>query len=126
MNRRHLKVELIFGQDEGPEYILEEHLFTIDGKNDLVITIQLERWVNMAKEGWWSGDTHVHHPTEKKAHRDFLIEYAKAVDLHVVNILVMGHHQGTDFPQNGFGKAYRVQKDNQVLVSGQEDPQSKH
>jgi hypothetical protein len=44
--------------------------------------------------------------------------------VHVVNLLEMGHHQGTEFPQAGFGKPFRVQRGDFALVSGQEDPRS--
>ena len=99
-------------------------------------TFMLRRWINLPKMGWYSGDVHVHHPTNKPAFRDYLLAYAKAEDLHLVNILEMGHHgtgvdamghvhAGTDFTQQGFGQKFRVNKDNYWLVSGQEDPRSR-
>ena len=64
------------------------------------------------------------HPTTKKTHRDFLLRYAEAEDLHVVNVLEMGHHRGTDFKQLGFGKKFRQRRGDYCLVSGQEEPRS--
>jgi hypothetical protein len=42
----------------------------------------------------------------------------------VVNVLEMGHHRGTDFKQQGFGKKFRVNRADYWLVSGQEEPRS--
>jgi hypothetical protein len=87
-------------------------------------TLRLDRWIDLPARGWFSGDVHVHHPTTKKTHRDFLLRYAEAEDLHVVNVLEMGHHRGTDFKQLGFGKKFRQRRGDYCLVSGQEEPRS--
>ena len=52
------------------------------------------------------------------------MQYALAEDVHVVNLLEMGDHAGTEFAQAGFGKKFRVQRGDFALVSGQEDPRS--
>lgn len=36
----------------------------------------------------------------------------------------MGHHLGTDFKVDGFGRKFRLCKSNYCLISGQEDPRS--
>jgi hypothetical protein len=100
------------------EYIPVEKEFVVADGDFQEHTIRLDRWVDLPKQGWYSGDVHVHHPTLKKAHREFLLHYAEAEDLHVVNVLEMGHHRGTDFKQEGFGKDFRVHRDNYWLVSG--------
>ena len=121
----------------GNEYIPIEQVFTIkEGDLNVVKSFTLKRWIDLPKLGWYSGDVHVHHPTNQPAFRDYLLAYAKAEDLHVVNILEMGHHQtgvdamghehtGTDFKQAGFGEKFRINKDNYWLISGQEDPRSR-
>ncbi|WP_145073401.1 CehA/McbA family metallohydrolase domain-containing protein [Aureliella helgolandensis] len=107
----------------GMEYIPITESFTV-ATQDQEHTLKLDRWVDLPKRGWFSGDVHVHHPTTKKAHRDFLLRYAEAEDLHVVNVLEMGHHRGTDFKQLGFGKKFREVRGAYCLVSGQEEPRS--
>lgn len=107
----------------GMEYVPVTHEFTV-GTEDQEQTIRLERWVDLPALGWYSGDVHVHHPTTEKGHRDFLLSYAAAEDLHLVNVLEMGHHRGTDFKQLGFGRKFRVQRGDYWLVSGQEEPRS--
>ncbi len=87
-------------------------------------TVRLERWIDLAKEGWISGDVHVHHPTTEESHRDFLLEYARAEDVRLVNILEQTHHGGRHSPQAGFGPKFRAERDGRWLVSGQEAPSS--
>ena len=109
--------------DHGLEYIPVIEDFVIQGdEKHIKKTIELERWINLPEMGWYSGDVHVHHPTETKKQRKFLLQSAKAVDLHVVNVLEMGHHLGTDFKQAGFGKKFRKCDGDYCLISGQEDP----
>src|SRR5581483_5943196 len=44
----------------GPEY--RERRVTVDAHpgEDIERTVALERWIDMAAKGWWSGDLHVH------------------------------------------------------------------
>jgi hypothetical protein len=107
----------------GMEYVPVTHEFTV-AADDQEHTIRLERWVDLPARGWYSGDVHVHHPTTEKGHREFLLSYAAAEDLHLINVLEMGHHRGTDFKQLGFGRKFREQRGNYWLVSGQEEPRS--
>ncbi len=108
----------------GMEYVptVEEVVTTGPGKIEK--TVSLQRWIDLPARGWWSGDVHVHHPSVDAAEREFLMQYAVAEDVHVVNLLEMGHHQGTEFRQIGFGSKFRLQRGNFALVSGQEDPRS--
>lgn len=110
--------------DHGLEYVpAAETVSLTEGQTqDLVLT--LNRWVDMPALGWWSGDIHIHHPTRTPAERDFLLRYARAADVHVANILEMGHHEGTDFKQGGFGETGRHNDGHHWIVSGQEDPRS--
>ena len=43
----------------GPEYVTRTRVVTIDGKPQR-LTFKLERWIDPAKSGWWSGDSHIH------------------------------------------------------------------
>lgn len=112
--------------DHGVEYVpvVKEIDVTGQEQQPVQVVMQFERWIDMPKRGWWSGDVHVHHPTAEQAHREYLLHFAKAVDLHVVNTLAMGHHKGVDFPQEGFGHKFRNVRGTYALVSGQEDPRS--
>ncbi len=110
--------------EHGMEYVPQVKTFEVQGTGEQTIRFALARWIDLPSLGWWSGDVHVHHPTATQAQRDYLLSYAQASDLHVVNVLEMGHHQGTDFKQAGFGADARVHREDYWLVSGQEDPRS--
>ena len=108
----------------GMEYVPVVAEFETSGSGQLEKTLSFERWIDLPGQGWWSGDVHVHHPSYDAAQREYLIQYALAEDVHVVNLLEMGHHTGTEFVQAGFGSKFRIQRGNFALVSGQEDPRS--
>ena len=44
----------------GPEYLERLRRITVTAEDPREETFQLERWVHLAKEGWYSGDHHVH------------------------------------------------------------------
>jgi hypothetical protein len=108
----------------GMEFVPVVEKLEVTAPGEISKTLVLRRWIDLPAKGWWSGDVHVHHPSVDPAQREFLMQYALAEDVHVVNLLEMGHHQGTDFAQAGFGSKFRVQQGNFALVSGQEDPRS--
>jgi hypothetical protein len=112
------------GASHGMEYVPVAEEFGVSGVGEMERTLLFKRWVDLPARGWWSGDVHVHHPSAEPAQREYLIQYALAEDVHVVNLLEMGDHAGTEFAQAGFGKKFRVQRGDFALVSGQEDPRS--
>ena len=113
--------------EHGNEYVPISETFDVAASSASISkNFVLNRWINLPALGWYSGDVHVHHPTTKPQFKDFLLQYAKAEDVHLVNVLEMGHHLGTDFKQEGFGEKFRTCKGNICLVSGQEDPRSQY
>ena len=44
----------------GPEFRSRTKEFPVDADGPSEISVQLERWINPASYGWWSGDHHVH------------------------------------------------------------------
>jgi hypothetical protein len=83
--------------------------------------IRLRRWVNMAKEGWYSGDDHVHLVRTTAAQNELLMTWARAEDVHVSNILRADELDEITFDQMGYGKNFRYQQGDYVLASGLED-----
>jgi hypothetical protein len=61
----------------GPEYKTQTGHFTLERNANDTKTIEMQRFVEMKKEGWWSGDLHIHRPP---AEIELLM---KAEDLHV-------------------------------------------
>ncbi len=109
----------------GMEYVPVVKEFETRGEGPIEVELELERWINLPKRGWYSGDTHVHHPTVKETHREFLLQYARAEDLHVANMLELSHHPEatafiTEYKVHGFGEEFRTHRGDYWLVSGQE------
>ena len=70
-----------FELERGPEYLVRTGHFTINNFADDSKTVDMRRFVNLAAEGWWSGDLHVRRPLED-------IELLmRAEDLHVVPLI---------------------------------------
>jgi hypothetical protein len=67
--------------DRGPEYSLTTGTVAVVANGPQAVTIRLRRLVNLAKEGWWSGDLHVHRTPEDM---ELLMQ---AEDLHVAPVI---------------------------------------
>jgi hypothetical protein len=51
-----------FEMERGPEYKLREGSFEINPGATDNTEVVMERFVDMKKQGWWSGDLHIHRP----------------------------------------------------------------
>ena len=87
---------------KGIEYVPVFEEFEIRPGETQVRKIAIERWEDMRRQGWYSGDDHVHHPRMKPEHDEFLMTWAQAEDIHVANIVKMGDIDRTWFEQRGF------------------------
>ncbi len=113
----------------GMEYIPAiEEFETPRGGGSITKRMELKRWIDLAKRGWYSGDVHVHHPTVKQSDQEYMLAYALAEDLHVSNMLEWSHHYTdhkgnitTQYKVSGFGKQFRIHRGEYWLISGQED-----
>lgn len=111
--------------EHGNEYIPVTEEFTLV-PNDTYInkSYLLKRWINLPQRGWYSGDVHAHHALNKPVYREYMLQMARAEDVHLVNMLEMGDRQNTYFKSPSFGKNSSVCKRNYCLVFGQEEPRS--
>lgn len=67
--------------ERGPEYLVRNGYFIVENQDKDEKVVDLKRAVNMADEGWWSGDLHIHRPTRE-------IELLmRAEDLHVGGLI---------------------------------------
>jgi hypothetical protein len=67
--------------ERGPEYSVAAGTFSVIAGKPAKLAVELERLVNLAAEGWWSGDLHVHRPIEE-------IELLmRAEDLHIAPVI---------------------------------------
>ncbi|MGE0758378.1 MAG: CehA/McbA family metallohydrolase [Pirellulaceae bacterium] len=73
--------------ERGPEYRLRFGHFTIERGATGQQTIELERFTEMKREGWWSGDLHIHRRPED-------IELLmRAEDLHIAPVITWWNNQ---------------------------------
>ncbi len=81
----------------GPEYRAHTKEFAVDGKGPDELSFQLERWIDPARYGWYSGDHHVHaagcshyqNPTEGVLPRD-MIRQISGERLNIGSVLTWG------------------------------------
>jgi hypothetical protein len=65
----------------GPEYSSAKGGFQVGEGKDGVVSIELERLADLSREGWWSGELHVHRPP------DDIELLMRAEDLHVAPVI---------------------------------------
>jgi hypothetical protein len=106
----------------GPEYLPYQGEVVVNEGEITEKTIQLTRWIEMPAKGWYSGDDHVHSRLISSQDADSLMNWSKAADVHVANILEMGTAGRTWYEQRGFGQRFQVIDGDFALVPGQEDP----
>jgi hypothetical protein len=67
--------------ERGPEYDALERPVSVSDRSEKVCRLNFTRLVDLSKEGWWSGDLHVHRPLKD-------IELLmRAEDLHVAPVI---------------------------------------
>jgi hypothetical protein len=67
--------------DRGPEYMVTTGRLMLAEHKPQQLTNRLQRFVNLSKEGWWSGELHVHRPLGDV---ELLM---RAEDLHVAPVI---------------------------------------
>src|SRR5262245_17499261 len=82
----------------GPEFKLNTGYFTLERNANDTKTIEVQRFVDMKKEGWWSGELHIHRPVEE-------VElHMRAEDLHIGPVMTWWNNrnqwQGKALPNN--------------------------
>jgi len=110
----------------GPEYRLARQDFEILEGGETNVDLRLERWVDMAGEGWYSADTHLHVARPDGSRDGDLLAWLGAEDLHVGNLLQWGNLAGffnsahADFDPVEGGSGSRPA----ILLPGQENPRT--
>ena len=107
----------------GFEYTPSYEDITVTAGQTVERNVQLARWVDMAKQGWYSGDPHVHSWRVAPLHDKYVITFAKAMDVHMtVTMNYCVQHDCTGCPQAQYGKAGRYHEGDYWVESGTEDP----
>jgi hypothetical protein len=109
----------------GIEVRVAEREVEIAAGEEVRIEVALERWADLASEGWWSVDDHVHITRRDDAEAARIAAWMAAEDLRVANLLQMGTvDQHSVTPQPGFGEAGVYRRGDTVLFAGQEHPRT--
>jgi len=111
---------------KGYEYTPTVQTFHLEKGEILEATIRLKRWIDMANEGWYSGDTHIHF--ERDGDNDeALLTLTSARDIRYAFSLSMnttGYGLGQEFESwrqaHGLGEESTRKKGVYYLSSGQE------
>ncbi len=88
--------EYVVEAKRGPEYLVTSYNVIIDSSRTR-IDVKLERWIDPAKWGWYSGDTHIHgagcahyeHPTEGVS-PETMIRHVRGEGLSIGDVLSWG------------------------------------
>ncbi|NOX96769.1 MAG: hypothetical protein GXO98_01635, partial [Nitrospirae bacterium] len=108
---------------KGIEYKRRKERFQIKAGETKKYPIQLERYFNLPKEGWYSADDHVHVYRDGKNNEDIL-EWAKAEDIHFASILQMGDITREYYLQYAWGDKGTYSQGDYFIRSGQENPRT--
>ena len=108
----------------GAEHVPVQETLTVISNQTIARTYRPQRWVDMRKLGWYSGDDHVH--TQILSDRDagMVMSWIQAEDVRLANVVKMGDIYRTWFEQRGFGKSFRVEKNGYIVSPGQECPRT--
>lgn len=108
----------------GNEYVPVVEEFTVLPEDrNLRYAFVLKRWIDLPARGWYSGDVHVHHALDKPHYIEYLLQLARAEDMHVLNMLEMGDRRDTYFKSPYF-RQHSICEGNRCLAFGQEEPRS--
>ncbi len=101
----------------GPEYLTKTQTLTVTDTKPLTFAVQLQRWIDPAKLGWYSGDHHIHaagcahyeRPTEGVYPQD-MMRHVLGEDLKIGSVLTWG-------PGWYFQKTFFEGKDNKLSTA---------
>ncbi|MHC4996821.1 MAG: CehA/McbA family metallohydrolase, partial [Planctomycetota bacterium] len=108
----------------GAEHLPVTQTVTIQPGQTVTRTLRPERWIDMRTHGWYSGDDHVHFRMRSNTDADTLMNWIRAEDVHLANVVRMGDITRGYFEQRGWGPDHRVTHDDYILSPGQEDPRT--
>ncbi|MCP3673990.1 MAG: CehA/McbA family metallohydrolase [Gammaproteobacteria bacterium] len=112
---------------KGPEYRIKQFEFIVNGKqqDNQPLEIKLQRWKDLPKAGWYSGDVHIHMSRAEKDNESIL-SVLKAEDVHISNLLEMTNSGSSHYPQYAWGESGQFSKQSNSIIPGVEGPRTAH
>ena len=110
---------------KGPEYERASTSILVEEGAVTRRVVELQRWIHLASEGWFSADDHLHIPRPHPRFDALLAKWMEAEGLNVANLLQMGLARDVHLtPQHAFGPRAVFQRGHTLLLSGQENPRT--
>jgi hypothetical protein len=110
---------------KGPEFNVEERELQIRPFEHLKVVVPLSRWIDLAGQGWYSSDDHMHIARPVEGLNPFLSKWMQAEDVHIANFLQWGNSRVFhNTLQYAFGKASLYREGDYLLATGQENPRT--
>jgi hypothetical protein len=111
---------------KGPEYRVESARAEIRPGQTSDVAIRLSRWIDLPAAGWFSADGHLHISRPGPELDPVIVDWMRAEDIHVANLLQSGLFDGRieSAPQHGFGPDVVYQDGDTIIASGQENPRT--
>jgi hypothetical protein len=89
--------DFVFEFTRGPEYLIKRQNVTVAAGKPQTLTFKLERWIDLKKHGWYSGDHHIHAagcmhyetPSQGVLPED-MIRHILGEDLNIGSVLTWG------------------------------------
>ena len=107
----------------GFEYLPVYEEFAVAPGQTLTRDIQLSRWIDMAQQGWYSADPHVHSWRIAPSQDEYIITWQKAMDLYLICTLDYCTNGGCGGAvQSSYGEASRYHQGHYWMQSGVENP----
>ena len=75
--------------ERGTEYTPWRQTIEVDGSNDSVIDIQLDRWADLPDRGWHPGNTHIHYDEKEKDPDRRLAYDSRVEDLRMTAVSIL-------------------------------------
>ena len=110
---------------KGMEYERASDTIVIDEGQLTRFDLELARWIDLAREGWYGADDHLHIPRPHPHLDPRIATWMEAEGLHVANLLQMGLGRDVHItPQHGFGPPSVYRRGDTLILSGQENPRT--
>ncbi len=81
--------------ERGKEYIAVDRPVKLEAGRTVEVSIQLRRWIDMAEQGWYSADWHVHFGVKDPA---IMKQQALADDVNLLPVLGLWNQNQPDWP----------------------------
>lgn len=108
---------------KGMEYLDQTHEVQLKKGEQIELSFEMKRWVNMNKHGWYSADDHIHIRRSPREN-PLILKWVEAEGLNVGVMLQMGDFWTTYFSQYAFGEEGVYKENESMLSTGQEEPRT--